>query len=326
MTKKAEVTEQPVVAFKGFDKNLVCHPPSGKRVQYEVGQSYEHKGSVVRCAEGGFHACENPLDVFGYYAPGESRFCIVEMSGEIARDDEDTKIAAGKIHVKAELMLPDLIGRAFAYVVSKCNPATSKHTDEDRSASSATGYSSASSATGYRSASSATGYRSASSATGYRSASSATGDSSASSATGDRSASSATGDRSASSATGDRSASSATGYSSASSATGYSSASSATGDSSASSATGYSSASMTTGWASRSEIAPADKPQHAVAIAVGGESRARAPQESAIVLAYRNERGELLHIRASKVGENGVKPDTWYTLDANGEFVEAQDA
>jgi hypothetical protein len=299
MTKKAEVTEQPVVAFKGFDKNLVCHPPSGKRVQYEVGQSYEHKGSVVRCAEGGFHACENPLDVFGYYAPGESRFCIVEMSGEIARDDEDTKIAAGKIHVKAELMLPDLIGRAFAYVVSKCNPATSKHTDEDRSASSATGYSSASSATGYRSASSATGYRSASSATGYRSASSATGDSSASSATGDRSASSATGDRSASSATGDRSASSAT---------------------------GYSSASMTTGWASRSEIAPADKPQHAVAIAVGGESRARAPQESAIVLAYRNERGELLHIRASKVGENGVKPDTWYTLDANGEFVEAQDA
>ena len=126
-------------------------------------------------------------------------------------------------------------------------------------------------------------------------------------------------------ATGDRSASSATGDSSASSATGYSSASSATGDRSASSATGYSSASLTTGRESSSEILhdPDGKPLHAIAIAVGGESKARAPEGSAIVLCCRNYEGHLIHIRASKVGENGIKPDTWYSLDEDGEFVEA---
>ena len=145
-------------------------------------------------------------------------------------------------------------------------------------------------------------------------ASSATGYSSASSATDDRSASSATDDRSASSATGDRSASSATGYRSASSATGYRSASSATGDSSAS---------LTTGHYSASEILRADNPQHAVAVAVGYLNKARAPVGSAIVLAHRNDKGEIVHIRASKVGENGIKPDVWYVLNSQGEFEEA---
>jgi hypothetical protein len=42
------------------------------------------------------------------------------------------------------------------------------------------------------------------------------------------------------------------------------------------------------------------------------------------VLVYRNDEGEIVHIRASKVGENGIKPDTWYTLDKDGQFVECE--
>jgi hypothetical protein len=42
------------------------------------------------------------------------------------------------------------------------------------------------------------------------------------------------------------------------------------------------------------------------------------------VLVERNEDGEILHIRATKVGENGVKPDAWYTL-TNGELTEVSD-
>jgi hypothetical protein len=30
-----------------------------------------------------------------------------------------------------------------------------------------------------------------------------------------------------------------------------------------------------------------------------------------------------VHIRASKVGENGIKPDVWYSLNESNEFVEA---
>jgi putative uncharacterized protein (fragment) len=40
---------------------------------------------------------------------------------------------------------------------------------------------------------------------------------------------------------------------------------------------------------------------------------------------YHNINGDLTHIKASKVGENGIKPDVFYTLNENGEFVEVKD-
>ncbi len=44
----------------------------------------------------------------------------------------------------------------------------------------------------------------------------------------------------------------------------------------------------------------------------------------AIVLTLRNDEGQIVHIRASKVGENGIKPNTWYELDASGAFAEVE--
>ncbi len=348
--------KETIVTYKGFNPDMTC-----RGFQYEFGKTYEHEGEVEACSSG-FHACEYPLDCFGYYPPADSVYGECEQSGDISTHEDDSKIASRKIHVKFGIDIPGLIKAAIEFTTSRCDPKKSNHTKGDRSASSATGYQSASSATGYQSASSATGDQSASSATGYQSASSATGDRSASSATGyqsassatgnrsassatgnrsassatgnrsassatgDRSASSATGDRSASSATGDRSASSATGDRSASSATGDQSASSATGDRSASSATGDQSASSATGDRSSSQITPAEdgRPLHAIALAAGEESKARAPEGSAIVCVYRNDKGELIHINASKVGENGIKPDTWYTLNSDGEFEEVE--
>ena len=31
---------------------------------------------------------------------------------------------------------------------------------------------------------------------------------------------------------------------------------------------------------------------------------------------------EIIHIRASKVGDNGIKAGVWYSLDKQGNFVE----
>ncbi|EOZ0340183.1 hypothetical protein ACQHGE_004946, partial [Escherichia coli] len=59
-----------------------------------------------------------------------------------------------------------------------------------------------------------------------------------------------------------------------------------------------------------------------VAASLGIEGKARASENGAIVLCYRDEDGVLIHIRASKVGENGIRPDTWYQLDEDGEFIE----
>ena len=109
---------------------------------------------------------------------------------------------------------------------------------------------------------------------------------------------------------------------------GYKSAASNTGDYSAASNTGYQSAASNTGDYSAAsntgdQSAAEVSGSHSVAAAFGIESKARAGESGAIVLCFRNDEGELIHIRASKVGDNGVKAGTWYQLDENGEFVEA---
>ncbi|EBQ2837483.1 hypothetical protein A9830_13245 [Salmonella enterica] len=99
--------------------------------------------------------------------------------------------------------------------------------------------------------------------------------------------------------------------------TGYCSAATNTGDCSAATNTGYCSAATNTGNRSAAEVSGSQS----VAAAFGIEGKARASEGGAIVLCYRDEDGELIHIRASKVGENGIMPNTWYQLNEDGEFV-----
>ncbi|EAM7298883.1 hypothetical protein E4G60_14360 [Salmonella enterica] len=120
--------------------------------------------------------------------------------------------------------------------------------------------------------------------------------------------------------TGNRSAATNTGYQSAATNTGYQSAATNTGDWSAATNTGYQSAATNTGNRSAAEVSGSQS----VAASLGIEGKARASEGGAIVLCYRDEDGELIHIRASKVGENGIMPNTWYQLDKDGEFVECE--
>ncbi|EIU7307183.1 hypothetical protein L6E50_001568 [Salmonella enterica subsp. enterica serovar Kentucky] len=102
--------------------------------------------------------------------------------------------------------------------------------------------------------------------------------------------------------------------------TGYQSAATNTGDWSAATNTGYQSAATNTGDLSAAEVSGSQS----VAASLGIEGKARASEGGAIVLCYRDEDGELIHIRASKVGENGIMPDIWYQLNEDGEFVECE--
>ncbi|WP_237713061.1 hypothetical protein [Serratia sp. M24T3] len=63
-----------------------------------------------------------------------------------------------------------------------------------------------------------------------------------------------------------------------------------------------------------------------MAASFGESGKAKASASGAIVLCYRNDDGEIIHIRASKVGDNGIKPDTWYSLSEDGEFEETKAA
>ena len=116
--------------YKGFDKDLKC-----RGYQYEEGKEYVHEGEVKAC-EGGFHACENPFDVFDFYAPNEfHRFCEVEGSGK--EDKQDKKSSFEKIKIVAEIGLGGLIKAGVKFCLDRV-----KWTDE----SSATGYKSGASA------------------------------------------------------------------------------------------------------------------------------------------------------------------------------------
>ena len=103
--------------------------------------------------------------------------------------------------------------------------------------------------------------------------------------------------------------------------TGYQSVATNTGYRSAATNTGYQSAATNTGYRSVAEVSG----KQSIAVALGWQSKAKASINGAIVCVYRNHDGELIHIKASKVGENNIKADTWYTLDEIGEFVEVKD-
>ena len=285
-------------AFKGFNKDLTC-----RGYQYEEGKEFHTERA--ECCDTGFHACEYPLDCFGYYDPAHSVYHEVELSGEMDRSGDNTKVCATDIKIGARLSIAGLVKMAIDFTMSKVNKEAGS--DERHGFASATGNYGASSATGNCGASSATGDYGASSATGNCGASSATGNCGASSATGNYGASSATGDYGASSATGNYGASSATGNCGASSATGYK---------------GASSVSDPTG----------------VAVAWGHEARAKGCKGAHLILSdwrfigekywdgsykdmYNKDNWELTGAKMVVVDGEKIKEDTYYRC-IEGEIVE----
>ena len=137
-------------AYKGFDNDLKC-----RGFQYEIGKEYETDKAVA--CETGFHACEYPLDVLGYYPPNVSRYCEVEQSGETDKRGNDTKVASTKIKIGAEIGIAGLVKAAIEYTKERAIEVKGGRASQDQGAASATGGHGAASATGYYGAASATG-------------------------------------------------------------------------------------------------------------------------------------------------------------------------
>ena len=162
--------ETTIIGYKGFDKNLQC-----LGFQYEVGKTFEHEGDVS-CCNSGFHFCENPFDVFGYYPPSDCRYCSVEGSGKSDNDNKDSKVSVSKLHISAEIDLKGMIDAGIKFIFDKVNWKDDKNTNTgDQSAATNTGDCSAATNTGYRSAATNTGDCSAATNTGKFSAASVEG-------------------------------------------------------------------------------------------------------------------------------------------------------
>ncbi|WP_112077099.1 DUF7666 domain-containing protein [Haemophilus influenzae] len=278
-----------IIAYKGFNQDWTC-----RGYQYEIGKTYEHKGDVKAC-KSGFHACEYPLDVLSYYSPAVSKFAVVKMSGETSKDSDDTKIASAKITIETEINLPEMVKKAVEWIKGKVDWDAAEKSN--------------------------TGNGSVATNTGDRSAATNTGNGSVATNTGSWSVATNTGYQSVATNTGDRSVATNTGSWSVATNTGYQSVATNTGDRSAATNTGNRSVATNTGNQSAAEVSG----KQSIAVALGWQSKAKASIDGAIVCVYRNHEGELIHIKASKVGENNIKADTWYTLDEIGKFVEVKD-
>ena len=276
--------EKKIKGYKGFNPDLTC-----RGFQYEVGKEYEEENA--KSCNSGFHFCENPFDVFGYYAPcggnGMNRFCEVEGSGEFDTSESD-KIACTKIRIGAEIGLKGIIDAGVKFIMEKVKWEDCKESN-----------------TGYQSAATNTGDQSEATNTGYQSAATNTGDQSAATNTGYQSAATNTGNQSAATNTGDQSAATNTGNQSAATNTGNQSAATNTGNQSAATVKGSDS----------------------IAIVTGKDSRAKGSLGCWIVL---TERGEwngntypIISVKAFKVDGESIKEDTFYTL-VNGEAIETQ--
>ena len=284
-----------IKAYKGFNKDMTCR---GK--QYEEGRDYEE--AQASACNYGMHACEYPLDCFRFYEPGKSVYHVVEQSGDISKDSDDTKIASTKMHIGARLDIAGMVKAAVEFTMSKVKNSGKNHN---------TGNCGASSNTGNCGASSNTGNYGASSNTGNYGASSNTGDYGASSNTGYRGASSNTGDYGASSNTGNYGASSNT------------------GDYGASSNTGNCGASSNTGYRGSSEAGH----ENSVAVSWGPEAKAKGVKGAFLVLAeWQNNGGNhweedaWTFVGAAMVRVDGdvIKEDTFYELK-DGKVVEWTD-
>ena len=154
--------ENIIHSYKGFDKDLKC-----RGFAYEIGKDYKQDGNI-KCCNNGFHACEFPLDIFNYYAPGgNSRYCTVTQSGVTDKKGGDSKVASSKIHIETEIGLDGIIKAGVKFILDKVNWKNQKESNTgDRSAATNTGDYSAATNTGDYSAAKVSGKESIAIVTG----------------------------------------------------------------------------------------------------------------------------------------------------------------
>ena len=101
--------------------------------------------------------------------------------------------------------------------------------------------------------------------------------------------------------------------------TGYRANAATTGEGANAATTGEGANAATTGnWANAATTG-----EGAVSAVLGRYGKAMAGEGGAIVIAYRDDSGELLGVKTAMVGQDGIKPGIWYSLDKSGNFIES---
>jgi hypothetical protein len=320
----AKAPEPTIQAIKGFNRDMTC-----RGFQFEIGKEYSVTGKVKPCSNG-FHACPidtvDPLRVFGFYAPGQSRYCLVDQGGEIVPHADD-KAASSTIFIRREIGIGEIVERAVKFHLDRAK-ATGETSNSgyggaasnsgyggaasnsgDYGAASNSGYGGAASNSGDYGAASNSGYGGAASNSGYGGAASNSGDSGAASNSGSGGAASNSGDSGAASNSGYGGAASNSGYGGAASNSGTRGAASNSGDYGAASNSGYGGAASNSGTRGAAfSHAPDSK------VMCEGDGQALYCTEFA-------SNGSIKSVACGITGRDGIKAGAWYVAK-NGKLVE----
>ena len=297
--------ENKIKAYKGFNSDLTC-----RDFQYEVGKEYELKGQIEAC-ENGFHACENPMDVFGYYLIEKdghiARFCEVEQSGTIDRKED--KVASSKITIKAEFKFAYFVKLAVHFVLEKCKVGKDNSGDSAKLASS-----------------------------GYSAKLASSGNNAQLASSGDNAQLASSGDYAQLASSGDSAKLASSGYSAKLASSGYSAKLASSGDSAKLASSGDSAKLASSGnnaqlassgnnaqlASSGNNAQLASSGNNAVVMAAGYKSKAKAKKGSWITLAEWDSldgNWTPVCVKTEHVDGERIKEDTWYEL-INGQFTE----
>ena len=302
-------------AYKGFNKDMTC-----RGFQFEEGKTYEHEGEVKLC-ESGFHACEDPLDIFEYYDPANSEFHEVELDGVSNERRNDTKVTAKKITIGAKLGFDKIIKACVEFRFSKIEKELKN--SGYKGVASNSGDNGAASNSGNKGVASNSGNNGAASNSGYNGAASNSGNKGVASNSGDNGAASNSGNKGVASNSGNKGVASNSGYKGVASNSGYKGVASNSGDNGAASNSGNNGVASNSGDNGVAETSG----EHSIAISVGYDSKARGALGTWIVLAERDEWDgagyPIKDVKAFKVDGEQVKADTWYKL-VNGVLMETE--
>ena len=309
------IEQNKIIAYKGFDKNLKC-----RDFQYEVGKEYEIDG-VIKCCGHGFHACENPLEVWDHYEMIGSRFAQVEQSGTIDKEASSTKVCSSHIKIKAELKLADIINLGVEWLKDITSPSKTKINNalNDNGGDSAQIGSSGDSAkigsSGYSAKIGSSGYSAKIGSSGDYAKIGSSGDSAQIGSSGDSAQIGSSGDSAQIGSSGD--------YAQIGSSGDYAKIGSS-GDSAKIVSSGYSAKIVSSGYSAKIDSTGEDS----VIMCAGLNSKAKAKIGSWITLAewkLDDTKGRYVPIcvKTEYVDGERIKSDTWYQL-IDGEFKEVQ--
>lgn len=114
-----------MIAYKGFRPGLIC-----LGYQFQMGRNVTEKAN---CRANGFHCAENPLDCLSYYPDMKhSVYCVVNASGDIDEDADDTKIACTELTILKKLTREEFFLHALAFMVDHPQREWSSRVQKDR--------------------------------------------------------------------------------------------------------------------------------------------------------------------------------------------------